>query len=569
MLVDICLGFSGWRNKKMSRTRAPRKAQAILNRMLANHTLTPEGLTWLTAAIDPFHDTEIWPAGYPDMTSGRVITQKVTYTTTIVAPGDAEFDVHFLFNPVTTPFTQNDALRKKEKRKSCPDGDDESESFKNMRIHADTRCKRAPQSDDCKKRPPLSPALAAITSLDNTHISDVGLITAQPLTTSGLYAGFNAIAVPSGADWTTSTTFTSYPQVQFPAQFQYGAFRIIGAGYEVVNTTPQLYRGGSVTAFRSPCPSILTTLTYPYGGPNLSSTGYCGVMPPTTQPEMALYPDSLTWGAEDGMYQVIAQNSIDNPFVFPTPGFAGLMTPTDYDSMNSGSGWTDCYIPTINGTTALSSAANSLLPFDISGCVFAGLQPQTTLQLTVHYFLERCPSIVTQDLLVLTKPPCPYDPMAMEIMSRCVRALPVACPVSENPLGEWFNEVMTAIAEWAPAVGGALGAIGVPFAGLVGSGIGYAAGGLKAMNKSKFTGPKKNRPQIVSNKPPQHQRVQSTRLQAMDLASAKMPRIGYKTRALVPRSQKPLVSTRAGYARGYRKVVPFVPRVTKVRYIKN
>lgn len=548
----------------MSRTRAPRKAQAILNRMLANHTLTPEGLSWLTAAIDPFHDTEIWPAGYPDMTSGRVITQKVTYTTTIVAPGESEFDVHFLFNPVTTPFTQMDSA-KKDKRKSSPDDVDEPESFKSVKLNSDRRSKRAPQSADCKKRPPLSPALAAITTLDNTLIAATGVIASQNLTVAGLLAGFNAIAVPSGADWTTSATFTTYPQVQFPAQFQYGAFRIIGAGYEVVNTTPQLYRGGSVTAFRSPCPKILTTLIGNYGGTYISTTGQCGVMPPTTQPEMALYPDSLTWGAEDGIYQVIAQNDIDNPFVFPTPGFAGLMTPTDYDSMNSGSGWSDNYIPTVATTTSLSSAANSLLPFDISGCVFAGLQPQTTLQLTVHYFLERCPSIVTQDLLVLTKPPCPYDPMAMEIMSRCVRALPVACPVSENPLGEWFNEVMSAIADWAPAVGGALGAIGVPFAGLVGSGLGYAAGGLKAMNKSNFTGPKKNRPQIVANKPPQKQRVQSTRLQAMDLASAKMPRLGYKTRSLI--KQRPLAAVRGSYARGQRK--PFVPRVTKVRYIKN
>jgi hypothetical protein len=120
---------------------------------------------------------------------------------------------------------------------------------------------------------------------------------------------------------------------------------------------------------------------------------------------------------------------------------------------------------------------NSPFPFDVSGAFFSGLNPNSTLQVTVKYVVERIPSITEPNLLVLTRPPCPFDPMALELYTRVMASLPVGVKVGDNPDGEFWASILDALAAIAPVVGAAL----TPIAGPIAPALSAAASaGLKA-----------------------------------------------------------------------------------------
>jgi len=92
----------------------------------------------------------------------------------------------------------------------------------------------------------------------------------------------------------------------------------------------------------------------------------------------------------------------------------------------------------------------------------------------VRWLIERMPGPTETDLVVLATPSAPFDPLALELYSRCIRDMPPGVPLSENPLGEWFANVLGKVSELAPVIGDAVGAF-VPGASLIGKAVGAAA----------------------------------------------------------------------------------------------
>jgi hypothetical protein len=346
-----------------------------------------------------------------------------------------------------------------------------------------------------------------------------------------LFSGVNAIAVASNTDWQAASTGSSSNALQIPAEFTQGYYRVIGAAFEVTNTTAELYKGGTVTVYRSPafsCRGSLQTITGPYETSLVSTTvttpvtqvNSSGVvkilettetksslfpqwyyvnipcdyqnLPPSTQSAAALYPNSRTWGATDGCYIVMTMNSEANPFVAPVSGkTSGLLLGIDNNTLTTGDGNRTAWLPRwggAGGPTFRTPGLSSNIPFDISGAVFAGLNSNTTLQVTAKYFVERLPAISDKNLLVLARNPCPYDPMILELYSRAILSLPVGVKVGENPLGEWFFDILQALAGAAPAIGAAFGPIGAGIGTAIGVG-GTAA--LQARKAAKQQPPKK------------------------------------------------------------------------------
>jgi hypothetical protein len=211
-----------------------------------------------------------------------------------------------------------------------------------------------------------------------------------------------------------------------------------------------------------------------------------GSMPPSKQSDAALYPNSRIWAAAEGVYNIATMNSIQNPFRSPVPNWSGIVQISNEASLENGDNRL-CYIPTvILAGGSVVYAAEPLchaIDFDVHGSIFTGLSAQTTLQITVRYFFERIPTITDESLLVLCKPSPTYDPLALEIYSRACGQLPVACRVAENPLGEWFEDVMKAVSATLPIAGSALGTI-IPGAGAVGSALGGIAGAAGSANNS-------------------------------------------------------------------------------------
>lgn len=409
--------------------RAPRKARTIIDSLLANRMLTPDGLNWLTIATDPFHDTALRPAGYPDINSSNTITQCFTFTANIVAPAAAgvlPWDCHVWLAPLSalTGATQTNTT--------------------------------------------------AVLNMYN-YFPKQGLIT--PIATSpSVFPGYNCMVMPTGTDWQNlvpaGNVTAGSVNLGFPGTCNGGQFRLVAAGFEVVNTTPDLYRGGAVTCYRAPSRVDPAQYLYISGltTPFVTNQGY---LPPSTQANAQLYPGSRTWAAEDGAYGIATLSSDKNSFVDASMNLPSLTTPCSNAQIQANTPvplWT--YQPFVNAAgIGYVATTCQILPFDCHGAMFVGLNTNSTLQVTTKYFVERIPTFNEPDLLVLARPPTPYDPIARELYTRTIMELPVAVPVAENPLGEWFNDVLETVAEFAPTVGKVFGPLGM----VLGKGIGAGA----------------------------------------------------------------------------------------------
>lgn len=470
----------------MSTSRIPRKARAMLRNLLDQRLITPEGLNWLTCATDPFHDTEVRCTGYPDVTTAKSICQVVTKTMSVKRPaGIADTDswgLQTFFVPLTPCFSQAPLAKGKNVTRQNSKSD-----VKEVKT---TDKPPGPHMSFAKKAKREHETLlnsVANTGYVRTTVEPDGTLSQAP--SLDLYAGWNVINLPDNDDWQSATLGTSFDDLSLPPEYCTGAWRLVATGLEVTNTTAQLYKGGSVTVYRSPSAQT-HTMTGAVAG-NGYAIRSVGLLPPSNMADASLYPNSKTWGAEDGCYLIGTINDPDNPYFTPVPGVAGVMTPTNFTDLSIGSGWLG-YFPDAGdppGTIEWSTACAGPLPYDTTGAVLNGLNNQSTIQVTARYFIERHPTVADPNLLVLAQTPAPYDPVALEIYSRAMNELPVGCKVGDNPMGEWFNDVISAVADWAPKIGKALGSVGIPLAQPIGTMVGaFAKGRLTERTTEKPDG---------------------------------------------------------------------------------
>lgn len=430
-----------------------RRVMKKLDSLVANRQLSRQGLDWLMCALDPFHDTEQTCAGYPDISSAKSIVQTITKTANFSVPASAglgAWDAHIFFLPVSTIMSAN------------------ANNFL-LRSTSD--------------------------SLGNL-LSNM----APP----ALYPGINVISGASGAPWTdASSTVTA--ALRLSEEFANGQYRILGCGWEIVDTSPVVYKQGSLTAYRAPTTSVQGYYAKPPGIPR--SPAVYSTLPPISQAEAVLYPNSRTWQASEGCYQIATLNEQENAYVNPVPSvpiFKNAQTLAQITATIP----TICFLPVFNdnlapgvaqpllGSDVVRSNA-TVLPWDITGTFLAGLNNLGTFQVTVKYFVEKVPTLSDPNLLVLAKTPTPADPVVIEIYSKACQELPVAVPVGENPLGEWFDKVMEVISNILPVVGEGLSFI--PGAQLVGKGLGAGAKALGEFNKSQ----RQNQPNTTKLTKPQ------------------------------------------------------------------
>lgn len=417
----------------------------MLNTMLTNRQVTQQGVDWLTVATDPFHDTEISPPGFPDADCSRSIPQMYQFTGTLSAPvtlPTPTWDAHVTFCPTSYAYGGIPGI-------SSP--------------------------------------------LTRTSLSTAGVVVSTS-NSYGFQGGYNAIGVAAGINVITAGTVgvaSGIQNISYPAAASSGQFRLVAAGCEVVNTTPELYRGGSVTNYRSA--SIQRPGVFDAPGPTPNNPCTFISLPPGSVTEAQLYPTSRTWGAEEGTYLVATLDSSSNDYSSATPNHVIAVNPFDTSTLVAG-GSTTAFMTTAT-YNGIPSNCSTALPYDWHGAIFTGLAPQTTLQVTVRYYVERIPTITQPELLVLTRIPAPYDPVCLEIYSRCMSELPVAVRVCENPLGEWFNEIMDMVGTWAPRIGAGLSTF-IPGGAAIGNAVGLGAKSLGNLNR----GNTKKKDNSVTNK---------------------------------------------------------------------
>jgi hypothetical protein len=413
----------------------------VLQKFENAHVLSPAAADWLTVAVDPFHDVPIHPIGWPDMADVPVVVscQKTTFSVSQASATTTPWDCSIYFSPIIAAVD--------------PDG------------------------------------------LTGTYDNDTGVFTYTSAPGSTTYSGLIVSQTNlSGANtWPPAAVGSNSFQQYDVMPTQQDPYRVISAGFEVTNTTPELYKGGSVTAVSTPAGTypnnLIDTASLPYAGSTYRTQKVTAIFnpPPSNSQEAILNQGALQWAAEKGVYMPLRFETVENPMVTGgpmstiIPGTSPLV-PNTVASADFLAG----VIPPPLTRVAFSNAS-------WASAFFTGLAPQTTLQITVHVYREVGVSVRHNAILVpLAYPSCPYDPLALELYARAIRDTPHAVPVGMNPAGEFWRNVMNLIKDAAPALGVAATPFLGPLAPLLGTLAGNIASTPFGSKNSKRT--KKNPP---------------------------------------------------------------------------
>jgi len=453
------------------------RSQRALDKIGARLGLTPEGKQWLTAAIDPFHDTPLDVKGYPDVNEAASVVQVVKASQTFTVPGGvasgANWDMHIHMFPWEFPgnLWGGNYLTSNNGTQSGGSG----------------------------------------TFIYGKSInSNVGPV--------GFGAGYGGLCVDScaaGANtFTLDPTGTSVNSPFFATLSPYftGEYRIIAKGFEVINTTSELNVQGLCTVYRQPCAPIdsakatlVVDATANTGSNPVYSTGVIDLvqtaMPPASTAEALLLDGTKQWKAKEGAYVVPTLSSMELP---PGNNTANaIMRLSSLDPSNvappSGYGWAHLTgrggstlpapfqfgIPVSSSTfttTPIGAGAEDFFNYNHGGAYLTGLSYQSAITVNVIYYIERFPSQQDSELVVLARHSCRNDCVALDLYSEIIREMPVGVPQRMNGFGEWFANAVSSAADFVSPV---LSAIPHPVAQAAAMGLRTAGGIAKS-----FTGKK-------------------------------------------------------------------------------
>ncbi len=407
-----------------------KRARAILNELVQSRQLSTEAVNYLAALLDPFHDEPLPSPCWPDGQSARSVprTEQTLITVNRGTVPDGLWDCFIIFVPYMKGSTM---------------------AAYDYNTYG------------------LAPVLRA-----------ANVETLAP--------GWNVLKHASGSWTLASPGIVSEDQNLSPAGNQPlwpAARRLVGSGLEVVNTTSELYKQGSVTYWRAA--TERTNVQLVSGASDYREYIWTSGMP-FSLAEIGVMPDTITEHAKEGAMLIAAPDGVEQPIRNCT-GKTLI-----YGSSNASrlGGPIYCAIPTTGTNQSTFDFRDA--HFNFSGCFFSGLSSQTTLTMTARYQWEDFPQPYEGSLVSLARPAPPYDPIMMEILTRVIRDMPVGCRQRDNPLGEWFNQIMDTIAAIAPTL------TGLPYVGAFAGPIGMAAKAAATVNRNATA----TSPTPVSNKPP-------------------------------------------------------------------
>jgi len=384
--------------------------QRLLNELVNSRVITPSGADWCVVAADPFHDLELPNlCGYPDVQDGSSVVLRIPVEMTISAPpGTTEpWQFSTVYYPHTTAaqgsgpvFTDFDLIG----------------NF--LKIHNST-----PNAVN------VMPPVSVYRGKEGSDLGPFELATVGNLVPIGLGVR---------------------------DEYCKGSHRQIAGGLEIYNTTAVIDRQGTCTVWRQNTNSYNKSTYYYKDAPK--NDGVCsGVAynrPPKNIAEANLLAGTRSWKAEDGCYIVLRQNQEqmlakqpdDTQYVMfngdVQPGIR-VIAPTRVLSGSTAA------VPVDEDSVNVPSTVWNLQPYHMTGAFFTGLSPKSTFLLRFIVYIERFPTPDEQDIVLLTKPSANHDPIALEIYDRMLRHMPVAVPVADNGLGEWFYEAISAVKDIA------------------------------------------------------------------------------------------------------------------------
>jgi hypothetical protein len=438
--------------------------------LCASRQITDEGCDWLKFALDPFHDLQLDNLrGYPDVNTEPTVIVKIRQAIELSAPAglpaNTNWDCHLALSPI-------DWAKPNGTLTHVPS----SETGYNVaaEVHPQGQGAGFP-AGQIEQVGAASGGVDAVTArLDGLVINSVpaGLPNDGDMTFTPGHCP-NTAAGGYSVENITLDKYLDYDTTDL------GVYRLVYSGFEVVNTTAQIYKQGAVTVYEyghsfenaqatvpfeqnygdpSATPPVLPTIT-----PNSLATNQFR-SPPNTIAEAKIMPGAHTWAAQDGCY-CTAKFQGDNPFQGatnrnyiiqqnnPSAGSASGYNPTQ-QAHTVGSFVSPGFLGPINnsvvGTTnkqyggdpgMTAAPATHFSRMSTAGAYFTGLSPQTTLFVTWRVGIERLPAANKPTFLALAQPSATFDPNALLLYNLIANHLPPGCPQGWNDLGKWFNNI--------------------------------------------------------------------------------------------------------------------------------
>lgn len=443
------------------------RSERVLDKIGARLGLTPAGKEWLIAAVDPWHDTPVNCTGYPDVNEAASVVQVVKLSSTLQAPVGftGNFDVHI-------------------------------HQFPWQRISNLAGGRWSATIDGNQ-----------ITGYGDFLLGGDGTTPAPFVSSNTLTGGLMVDYTQNGNPGFAFNSTHTVPA--FDAQLQpylVGEYRIIGMGFEVINTTAEISVQGLCTVYRQPCASmdssktvLTTTGSVTTGSTTSFQFGYPSViltnMPPAGTAEALLLDGTKQWKAKEGCYVVstlsaselpagtnnvepVLHLSANDPTAATIPW--GLQIPRGASPL-----YNFLTVP-VSGANyqvvTLSSGNAQFQNFNHAGAILSGLSNSTTLQLNAIYYIERFPTQQDSALVVLARQSCREDCIARDLYSEIVREMPVGVPQRMNGMGEWFADAVSSAVDFIAPVASA---IPLPFAQSIGAGLKVAGGIAKSLGSKK------------------------------------------------------------------------------------
>ena len=451
------------------------RAKDPMYELCQNKLITPEACDWVKSALDPFHDLQLEHLrGYPDVSTDPTVVVKIRQAVTVSAPPDlpdkSNWDCHIVLSPVDfNPMATSSIIA----------------AAANPFGH--------PETGTSLSGLPAKDAAGGIATLDTA--------TGRAFPSCARMDGLLINSVPAdstdGGNWTytpghcpqTAQNGYQLQNIDLDNYLDYedtdfGVYRLIYSGFEVVNTTAQIYKQGAVTVYEYGN-SFETAASFPlagqgpeynnpgtvvYGRPNQPSyqpTTYFRC-PPNTLAEAKIMPGSHSWAAADGCYNT-AKFQTENPFQGltkrpflvaqnePVGGAnSGYISPDGLDPV-AGSfavdlplGFSRHYFNE-NGSDHNSGPVH-FSRMNTTGAYFTGLSPETTLFVTWRVGIERLPAANKPTFLALAQPSATFDPNALVLYNLVANVLPPGCPQGYNDAGKWFKWISDAAQKSIPVV---------------------------------------------------------------------------------------------------------------------
>ncbi len=376
----------------------------LLQRLVDSKALSVTGRDWLKTAVDPFHDYCTNLEGMPDLASGLSRVQLRSTTATITSPDGNAYSARIWTSPII--------------------------------------------------------------SAENHSLIKIGSMTGGSYDYAGAGFDINTINIDAwngASNPNSSSSGATLARQALIPKADYSDGRLIALGFEVHNTTAEIYRSGVVTC--SSLPNMNEHFSAHYensngGGANPYDQSFedawITMFPPTTSAGALTVPGTTQWSASQGNYCVARLHSPICPIRSQSKVAHALST----DGYISGITFASAHsnpvtIPvTPTGTVTAVRAVTITDPstthdFTLPYAIYEGLSAETSLVVTVRAYYEYFPNHDNTTLMPVCTPSPPFDPVAMTLYGVVAPHLPLAVPVCMNAKGDYFDMVMAKINQFA------------------------------------------------------------------------------------------------------------------------